>query len=213
MRVLERGKTLLGALVRDDRGAGVLERLAAGDVIEVVVAVDQELDRLVRHLLDFGDVVLPGCRPAVADRIGRDHAILGDNEHRLMVAVAEDIDVVGPFDFRGLDLRSRRSLLRQRRCREPPRSTRPPFLRDAPATWSSSPFRLSGHGAGFTGVAHKSLAWPLTACHASCRHPHAHRCAWRNASTTRCSAMENRSSTTRPLRTMPLRPARSISTS
>jgi hypothetical protein len=43
VRILEHGKLLLGPPVRNDGGAGVLERLAAGDVIIVVVAVDQNL--------------------------------------------------------------------------------------------------------------------------------------------------------------------------
>ena len=105
VRILERLEPLRGVLVRDDRGAGVLERLAAGDVVEVVVAVDQVLDRLVGDLLDLVDILLPAGRPAVGDRIGGDHAVLGDDEHRLMVAVAEDVDVVGAVDLLGLDLR------------------------------------------------------------------------------------------------------------
>jgi hypothetical protein len=41
--IREHGETLLGPAVRDPRGAGVLERLAARDVVEAVVAVDQVL--------------------------------------------------------------------------------------------------------------------------------------------------------------------------
>ena len=85
------------------RGAGVLECLAAGDVVEVVVAVDQVLDRLVGDLLDLVDVGLPAGRPAVGDRIGGDHAGLGDDEDRLMVDVAEDVDVVGALHLGRLD--------------------------------------------------------------------------------------------------------------
>jgi len=118
IRILEHGEALLGPPVRNDGGPGVLERLAAGDVIVVVVAVDQELDRLVRHLLDLGDVILAAGRPAVGDRIGRDHAVFGDDEHRLMVAVAEYVDVVGAVDLGGLHLRPL-CLLRQPRCCEP----------------------------------------------------------------------------------------------
>src|SRR5215475_1246473 len=117
VRILEHGEALLGPPMSDDGGAGVLERLAAGDVIVVVVAVDQELDRLVGHLLDLGNVVLAAGRPAVGDRIGRDHPVLGDDEHRLVVAVAEYVDVVGAVDLGGLDLRPL-CLLRQPRCCE-----------------------------------------------------------------------------------------------
>ena len=101
-------------LVRDDLGAGILERLAAGDVIEVMVAVHQELDRLVGDLLDLVDVLLAAGWAAVGDGIGRDHAGRRDDEHRLVVAVPEDVDVVGAVDLLGLDLRS---LLRLRRRR------------------------------------------------------------------------------------------------
>ena len=106
VRVLEHGEPLLGPLVRDDGGAGVLERLAAGDVVVVMVAVDQVLDRLFRDLLDLVDVGLPARRPAVGDRVGSDHAGLGDDEHRLMVAVAEDVDVVGAFHLGRLERRA-----------------------------------------------------------------------------------------------------------
>ena len=105
----------LARLCAITRGAGVLERLAAGDVVEVVVAVDQVLDRLVGDLLDLVDVLLPAGRPAVGDRIGGDHARIGDDEHRLMVAVAEDVDVVGAVDLGGLDLRPGGRRRRRRR--------------------------------------------------------------------------------------------------
>ena len=87
--------------MRDDRGARILERLAAGDVVVVVVAVDQVLDRLVGDLLDLVDVGGHRLRPPVADGIGGDHAVPGDDEHRLMVAVAEDVDVIGAVDLGG----------------------------------------------------------------------------------------------------------------
>jgi hypothetical protein len=38
----------------DDDGSGVLECLAARDVVVVMVAVDQIFDRLVRDFLDLG---------------------------------------------------------------------------------------------------------------------------------------------------------------
>lgn len=112
-RVLEHGEALFRRLVRNDYCAGVLERLAAGDVIEMVVAVDQVLDRLVGYLLDFVDIGHHGFRAAVADRIGRNHAGRGDNEHRLVVAIAENVDVVGPIDLLRLEQRP----LRRRRLR------------------------------------------------------------------------------------------------
>ena len=108
-RILDLLEALLGALVRDDLRAGVLERLAAGDVVVVVVAVDQVLDRLVGDLLDLLDVGHRRFRPPVGDRVGGDHAVLGDHEHRLVAAVAEDVDAVGAFDLGGL---VQRALLR-----------------------------------------------------------------------------------------------------
>src|SRR5262245_23101076 len=107
--------------MRDYRGAGVLKCLAAGDVVEVMVAVDQILDGLVSDLLYLVDILLPAGRSAVGDRIGGDHAIVGDDEHRLMVAIAEDVDVVGIVDLFGLDLwplrLCRRRWLLRLRCR------------------------------------------------------------------------------------------------
>jgi hypothetical protein len=76
-----------------------LNALAALDVVVMVMAVDQVFDRLVRHLLDLGNVVRAAGRLAVTDRIGGDHAVVGDDEHRLMVAVAEDVDVVRTSTF------------------------------------------------------------------------------------------------------------------
>src|SRR5262245_28701819 len=118
IRILEHGKPLLGPPVRNDGGARVLERLAAGDVIIVMMAVDQELDRLIGHLLDLGDIVLAAGRPAVGDRISCDHPVLGDDKHRLMIAVAEYVDIVGAVNLGRLDLRPL-CLLRQPRCCEP----------------------------------------------------------------------------------------------
>ena len=43
--------------MRDDGRASILERLAAGDVVEVVVAVDQVADR---RLSDLADLVVFG---------------------------------------------------------------------------------------------------------------------------------------------------------
>src|SRR5215475_12694983 len=103
---------LLHLPVRDDARAGVLERLAAGDVVVVVMAVDQIFDRLIGHLLDFVDIGLTTSRAAIGNRIGGDHARLGDDEHRLMIAVTKDVDVVSAFDLGGGEGRS--LLLRKR---------------------------------------------------------------------------------------------------
>ena len=105
MRVLQDLEPLGGILMGDHACAGVLERLAACDVIEVDVAVDQILDRLVGDLLDLVDILLPAGRAAISDRVGRDHAVLGDDEHRLVIAIAENVDAFGAVDLLGLDLR------------------------------------------------------------------------------------------------------------
>jgi len=67
VRIPQREKPLLGPRVRDDRGARILERLAARDVVEVLVAVDQVLDRLARDLLDLVDVGDDSLWAAVPD--------------------------------------------------------------------------------------------------------------------------------------------------
>jgi hypothetical protein len=110
VRILDLLEALLRALVRHDLRARVLERLAAGDMVVMVVAVDQILDRLVGDLLDLVDVGHRGLRPPVRDRVGRDHAILRDHEHGLVAAVAEDVDVIGAFDLGGLE---KRAILRE----------------------------------------------------------------------------------------------------
>jgi hypothetical protein len=81
VRILDLGETLLRALERDDHRAGVLEGLAPGDVVEVMVAVNEVLDGLVGDFLDLADVSRPAGRPAVPDGVGRDHARRGDHEH------------------------------------------------------------------------------------------------------------------------------------
>ena len=95
--------------MRDERRAQVLERLAAGDVIVVAVAVDHVLDRLLGDLLDLVDV--GRSRPAAGRRPIGSVAITPawrDDEHRLMALVAEDVDVVGAFDLGGGEQRRRR---------------------------------------------------------------------------------------------------------
>jgi hypothetical protein len=116
IRVVEHGKALFGTPVRDDSGARILKGLAACYMVVMMMAVDQELDGPVGDLLDLGDIVLPASRSAIRDRIGRDHSIFGHDEHRLMVSVAEDVDVVGTLDLRSLDLRSLCLLGQRGRC-------------------------------------------------------------------------------------------------
>src|SRR5262249_1054772 len=89
---LERGDTVLRIPVRYEGRAEVLERLATGDVVEMAVAVDDIFDWRLCHGLDRVDIGLH--RPPLADRIGGDHAVRRDNEHRLMTAIPEDVDVV-----------------------------------------------------------------------------------------------------------------------
>ena len=81
----------------------------------MMMAVDQIFDWLVRDLLDLIDILLAAVRPAVGDRIRCDYVVLGDYEHRLVVAIPKDVDVLGAVDLRGLDLRP---LLRLRRHAE-----------------------------------------------------------------------------------------------
>ena len=91
--------------MRDHDGARILEWLAAGDVVVMVVAVDQVFDGLLGDLLDLGEIGRRRLRPAVADRVGRDHARRRDDEHRLVVLIAENIDVVGALDLGGREQR------------------------------------------------------------------------------------------------------------
>ena len=90
---LQRRDTVLGIPVRDKGRAEVLERLATGDVIEMAMAVDDVFDRRLGDGLDRVDIGLR--RPPLADRVSGDHAVRCDDEHRLMTAITEDIDVVG----------------------------------------------------------------------------------------------------------------------
>ena len=100
-RVLQYSEAFFRPFVRDDDGAGILERFAAGDVVVVVMAVNQVFDRLVGDLFDFVDISGHRLRPAVADGVSGNHAGGCDDEHRLVVAIAEHIDVVGAFDLGG----------------------------------------------------------------------------------------------------------------
>src|SRR5687768_3667927 len=71
----------------------------------MVMAVDDVADGLVRDLANLREVLLaPGGTP-VAHGIGRDHAVAGDDEHRLAVLVAECVDTLGAVHFLCFDLR------------------------------------------------------------------------------------------------------------
>src|SRR5439155_4109462 len=109
-RISENGEALLRSLVGDDFRAGILERLAGGDVVVVVMAVDEVLDRLVGDLPDLGDVSRPTGRTPIGDRVGGDHAVPGDDEHRLVIAVAEEVYAFRAVDLRRRDLRACRRL-------------------------------------------------------------------------------------------------------
>src|SRR2546425_7935418 len=76
----------------------------------MVMAVDQVLDRLVGDLPDLGDVGRPTGGTPVGDRVGGDHAVPGDDEHRLVIAVAEDVYAFRAVDLRRRDLRACRRL-------------------------------------------------------------------------------------------------------
>ena len=71
---LELREPLLGTAVRNHGGAGILEHLAAGDVIVVVVTIDQVLDRGLGNLADLIQVGFCRLRPSVTDWIGDDDA-------------------------------------------------------------------------------------------------------------------------------------------
>ena len=81
----------------EDR-AGILEYLAAGYVVEVVMAVDNVLDRLVCDLADLVQEKLPSIGPTVGDRIGSNHTLGRDDKHCLVGAISEDIDIIGSLD-------------------------------------------------------------------------------------------------------------------
>ena len=106
----------LGPPLGDEDGAEILERLAARDVVVVAVAVDDVLDRRLGDLADLGDVGRR-CRPPLPDRIGGDHAVRRDDEHRLMALIAENVDAVGALDLGGRERRWRRGLREGRQSR------------------------------------------------------------------------------------------------
>jgi hypothetical protein len=95
--VAQRLEPRLRVAVRDDRGAGLLEGLAAGDMVVVVMAVDQILDRRLRDLADLREIRGRCLRPQERDRVGGDHAFRRHHEQRLVELVAEQEHVVGQF--------------------------------------------------------------------------------------------------------------------
>src|SRR5262245_66505740 len=58
----------------------------------MAVAVEDVFDWRLGHGLDRVDIGLR--RPPLADRVGCDHAVRRDDEHRLMTTIPEDVDVV-----------------------------------------------------------------------------------------------------------------------
>src|SRR5262249_26276959 len=87
-----------------------------------MMAVDQILDRRFGDLADLVQVSFCRLRAAIADRVSDNHAGGRDDEHRLVILITEDIDVVGALDLGGCKHRRLRRCLRHcgRRttCRE-----------------------------------------------------------------------------------------------
>src|SRR5262249_55648589 len=79
--------------MRHEGCAQILERLTAGSVIEMAVAVDDVFDRRLGYGLGGGRVGLG--RPTQVDGVGGDHACGRDDDHRLIAAITENVDVVG----------------------------------------------------------------------------------------------------------------------
>ena len=71
----------LGIAMGNKTRTKVFEWLATGDVIVVVVAVDDVFDGLTCHLLDLIDVGGDRLRAPKTDGIGRNDPIRGDDEH------------------------------------------------------------------------------------------------------------------------------------
>src|SRR6516165_9050878 len=92
-------QALLCPPVRDEGCAELLERLPARDVVVVMMAVDNVFDWLVGDSLDGIDIGLG--RTQIRYWIGGDDALRRHDEHRLMVAVTENIDVIGAIHLLG----------------------------------------------------------------------------------------------------------------
>src|SRR5262245_53075852 len=81
--------------MRNERRTKRLERLAASDVVVMMMAIDDVYHWLIRDLLDLIDIGGNGLRTSESDWIGRDYSITRDDEHRLMSGVTVDVNVFG----------------------------------------------------------------------------------------------------------------------
>ena len=90
-------------------GAGILERLSAGDVVVVAMTVDNVPDRRLGDLAYLG-YVSRRRRPPLPDRIGGDHAFRCDDEHGLVALITENVDAVGALDLGSREQRWGRGL-------------------------------------------------------------------------------------------------------
>ena len=84
-----------GVFMGDDGGA--VKDLTAGDVVAVVVAVDQILDGFVEAFLDFRLQVLGGIG---IDRISDNDARIGDQEDRKVEIILKPVEITGNFGDR-----------------------------------------------------------------------------------------------------------------
>ena len=107
MGILQYFKALFGQMMCDHARAGILEYLAAGDVIKVMVAVDHVLDGFVGDLADFIQIRLPAGGSAIGHGVGYDHAVVGDDENRLVIDVAKNVNAVRAIDLGDLNRRAR----------------------------------------------------------------------------------------------------------
>src|SRR5262249_25948172 len=89
----------LGIFVCDDDRALILKRFAAGDVIEMGVAIDKIFHWLVGNFLDLSEIGRHCFWTIAADRVGRDHTLRRDDEHGLVTLVAEQIDIIRAVNF------------------------------------------------------------------------------------------------------------------
>jgi hypothetical protein len=90
-RILQSLELHLCVAVGDEHGACLLERGAAGDVIEVMVAVNDVPDRRGGQLSHFREIQ-GRCRRT--DRIGDDDTRRINHEHRLIAGKFEDVDAI-----------------------------------------------------------------------------------------------------------------------
>src|SRR5262245_47970311 len=177
--------------MRDNGGTLILEHLATGNVVIVMMAVDEILNGRFGDLADLVQISLRRLRAAVTDRISDDHAGRRDDEHRLMILITENVDVVGAVDLCGCKHRllSRRlrhcgcgTAGREDRCRkdyEPsvhgwylPEDPKPQRASVIPApksrTWAV--FRVSSKSSIRTDTCALFCSFQLTAAPSSTRH-------------------------------------------